>query len=1035
MGCDMITAAWRTDDLSRFVPLPRFGLLGGHAGRRLRGIAFKTFATRRYVMVTCLNRGGSVRLVSAALLVVALFSLVAAFAGTATSAEAAGEVEFFEKRIRPLLVEKCLDCHGADDAAAKLRLDSRAGWQRGGERGPAIVPGDPAASLLIRVVSHRDPALRMPPDEAGGKLTDAEIDDLMVWIRQGAADPRTGERVVTDIEAAALDHWAFRPLAPPLIEAAEPDSADPSESAGTDSPDSESSDGNLSHPIDRLIARGLDRNGFVTTEPADMPTLIRRTLFDLHGLPPTAEDLATSRDDYLKLVRRLLDSPRYGERWGRHWLDVARYSDAKDGVLMYGDARIRPFAYTYRDYVIRSFNEDKPLDQFIREQLAADQLGLAGDAPELAALGLLTLGRMFDNNRHDVIDDQIDVISRGLLGLTVSCARCHDHKFDPIPTADYYSLYGVLASGREPYDRPRIEPVSDAGRAYEDEFAAKLREVRGQQQTHYAETLRTARERTADYLVQVATTEPDNGETTIFFLSLIPDQLRPQITHRWRQAIARRAFPDDPVFAPWYDLMRGNPANPAAWEKAGVDRRIIDGLIAANPQSPAEVATAYGEILRSAWQAWEAEQLAAMSAASEGEESEGGTKEALAERPEITVGRSVADPLAALLVSRDSPLWFPIEEVASYLSRQPGDAFRGLLGELDAIGVKHPDAAARAMVIVDSEVLCDPVIFQRGDPAMRGAPVPRRFLEILSSSDRSNFAQGAGRLELADAIAAPDNPLTARVWVNRVWMHHFGEPLVENPGDFGLQTPAPEQLELLDFLADYLIRHDWRTKPLHELILTSQAYQRSSTVPSGDGANDRLAQQAIADPDNRWLWRANRRRLDFEAMRDSLLWVAGELDETLFGRPRVLTDPENRRRTIYGFVERQSIPAMVQTFDVANADTSTSRRVTTTVPQQALFAMNSRFMLDRAAALAKRVETQIGDVPGDQPGVETGDGSTSADTSTSAANDPIDSLYEIVFGRVPAAEERAAASEFLDSATLTQLAQVLLMSNEWMFVD
>jgi hypothetical protein len=462
------------------------------------------------------------------------------------------------------------------------------------------------------------------------------------------------------------------------------------------------------------------------------------------------------------------------------------------------------------------------------------------------------------------------------------------------------------------------------------------------------------------------------------------------------------------------------------------DDAIIDGLIAANPQSPTEVATAYGEILRTAWQAWEAEQLAATSVESRGEDSEKDSQEVAAERPEITVGRSVADPLAALLVSRDSPLWFPIEEVASYLSRQPGDALRGQLGELDAIGVKHAGAAARAMVIVDAEVLCDPVIFQRGDPAMRGAPVPRRFLEILSSPDRSNFANGAGRLELADAIASPDNPLTARVWVNRVWMHHFGEPLVENPGDFGLQTPAPEQLELLDFLADYLIRHDWRTKPLHELILTSQAYQRTSTVPSGDASNDRLTQQSIADPDNRWLWRANRRRLDFEAMRDSLLWVSGELDETPFGRPRVLTDPDNRRRTIYGFVERQSIPAMVQTFDVANADTSTSRRVTTTVPQQALFAMNSRFMLDRSAALAKRVEAEIVADSDVGSGDESGDGSTQP---TSSPSDPIDSLYKIVYGRAPAAEEIAAASEFLESATLDQLAQVLLMSNEWMFVD
>ena len=890
----------------------------------------------------------------------------------------AEQLRFFETRVRPLFVKHCYECHGEAVAEGKLRLDTRSGWERGGERGPAIVPGDPSSSLLIRAVSHRDGKLKMPPPDTGDRLSDSEIEDLRRWIRNGAHDPRSGRKIVTDLEKSAREHWAFQPIVAPHVEA------------------------NV-HPIDFLIDRKLREQNFVATEPADARTLMRRMSFDLLGLPPTAEEIAdferevaaeslqdsepshgvtrlqdgtrpghSSPQTIQRLIDRLLQSPHYGERWGRHWLDVARYSDAKDGVLMYGDGRIRPFAYTYRDYVIRAFNDDKPFDQFVREQLAADQLNLPADSPDLAAMGLLTLGRMFDSNRHDVIDDQIDVIGRGFLGLSLACARCHDHKFDPVPTADYYSLYGVFASCIEPYDRPRIGAVTEAGQAFEQEFAAKLKEIEGQQASHYAETLKIARDRTPDYLIHVATTQPDVAETAIFFLSLTPEQLRPQITKRWRQLIARRAFADDPVFGPWSDLLRDPALRPDEWRSRGIDPRIIDGLVAAQPTSMADVAKTYGNVIRDAW----------------------------------STGCAESDPLVALLVSRDGPVWFPIRDVASYLSRQPGDAYRGLLGQLDAIAVKHKDAAARAMTVQDAEVLCDPVIFQRGDPSARGTPVPRRFVEILSPADRPVFSQGGGRLELADAIASPTNPLTARVWVNRVWMHHFGDSLVENPSDFGLQAKRPVQHELLDFLADYFIKHGWRTKPLHKLILSSRAYQRSSQLPETEA----LAIQRQRDPSNSLWWRTNRRRLDFEQMRDTMLTVAGELDATLFGRPAVVTDDANRRRTVYAFVERQNIPAMVQTFDFANADTSTPRRSMTTVPQQALFALNSTFMLARSDALAKRV----------------------ADTEPARH---VARLYALALGREPTPAEVELCASFLTTGTPEQLAQVLLMSNELMFVD
>jgi hypothetical protein len=1146
-----------------------------------------------------------------------VFCFFLANAGTATTADdQLNKVEFFEKHIRPILVDHCYDCHGPEEKSGKLRLDLKSGWERGGAGGPAIVPGDPSASLLIRAISWQDPTLQMPPEDAGGRLSDDQIAQLTSWIRDGAQDPRTGTEIITEIEAASKVHWAFQPMIRPQIPVG-------------------------AHAVDFLIDRKTQELGFTATEPADMRTLVRRATFDLLGVPPTPERPAVSPEGFPNFIRQLLASPRYGERWGRHWLDVARYSDAKDGVLMYGDARIRPFAYTYRDYVIRSFNDDKPFDQFIREQIAADQLSLPESSPDLAAMGFLTLGRMFDNNRHDVIDDQIDVVTRGFLGLTVSCARCHDHKFDPVPTADYYSLYGVFASCVEPYDRPRIADVTEDNREFETEFAAKLEEVCATQDAHVESTLTTARDRTPDYLARVATTDPDIDETSIFFLSLLPNQLRPRITWRWRQLIARRAFPDDPVFAPWHDLMKDPVLRPDDWRQRGVDSRIIDGLVRARPQTAEQIARTYGRILRSVWKVEEdlKEQIAAIDsrrATLTGESisladivaggnglgtgtrghgihpgtgtltsgetgfvtveshdrlipvptsrfidgvfvpssevatvtttgirvagitptsgqtwdylksgpssgatvntidgveyasaphqmlgmhankgitfdlqamrsdyifgdshlrailghggamdqsqldfaayldgrqvlehlhvraqqsglvidiripeaarfltlivTEGGQgishDQAIFGNPQIVPNKSEEisrsrralmadltqrqaelqarrdalalndDPLGSLLVSRESPVWFPTDDIYHYLSRQQKDAFRGLVNELDAISVRHSNAASRAMVVIDSEVLCDPVIFQRGDPGQRGTPVPRQFLTVLSPDGRSEFRNGSGRLNLAAAIASANNPLTARVWVNRVWMHHFGEPLVENPDDFGLRTKRPVHHELLDYLADFLVQNGWRIKPLHELIMSSHAYQRASRIPE----TSQMARQLNADPGNQFVWHANRRRLDFEQMRDTMLAVSGKLDDTMYGRPLLITDPENHRRTVYAFVERQNIPAMVQTFDFANADTSIARRVTTTVPQQALFAMNSDFVSEAAAALAKL-----------------DDGLTAADR--------VRHLYPAVLGRSPTADELDLAIEFLAVSSTEQFAQVLLMSNELMFIE
>jgi hypothetical protein len=917
----------------------------------------------------------------------ALTALLAA-AGRADTPPAEA-VEFFEAKVRPVLVEHCYGCHSAEQGKSKggLQLDTRAGVRAGGDGGPAVVPGKPDASPLVKAVRYTDPDLRMPPK---GKLPAEQIAVLEAWVRMGAPDPRTGAAVPQPPGGdAARSHWAFRPVRDPPAPAVKRGDW-------------------VRTPVDAFVLANLEARGLSPSPEADRRTLIRRAYFDLTGLPPTYEEVEAfaaddSPDAFARLVDRLLASPRYGERWGRHWLDVARYADTKDGVLMYGDDRVRPFAYTYRDYVIRAFNDDLPFDRFVHEQLAADQLGPEGDPARLAAMGFLTLGRTFDNNVHDVIDDRIDVVTRGLLGMTVSCARCHDHKYDPIPTEDYYSLYGVFAASEAPLVPPPLDPAARGPEKYEKAYAAKRKEVEGMLDSQYALLSEAARSRVADYLVHVATTEPDPMETAIYFLSLAPEDLRPPIVARWRTFLARRATPDDPVFGPWHDLFALPEDRLAAGAGAVVDRwkrrppgtapgqlnpLVRDALAAAEIASRADVARTYGGLLKRVY-----------------DES----------KPAGSPPDAARGQLLDILTAPDSPPYFPKGHTSRYMSRADKDAFGGKLQELDRLAVKEPDAPPRAMALADSADLHDPRVFIRGNPARPGASVPRRFLRALAGDAREPFPNGSGRLDLARAITAPDNPLTARVIVNRVWMHHFGEPLVETPNDFGLRTPRPVQAELLDHLAAALRNDGWSLKSLHRRIMLSNTYRQASS--------DRPDCRRI-DPENRLLWRMNRRRLDLEAMRDSMLAASGRLEHKLYGRPvDVAGDPQGRRRTVYGLVDRQSLPGLYRAFDFASPDQSAERRPHTTVPQQALFGLNSRFVLVQAESLATRPEV-------------------------AGAADPqakVTTLYRAALARDPDAGELRAATGFVAAAEeatekppvspWAQLAQVLLLTNEFLFVD
>ncbi len=794
----------------------------------------------------------------------------------------------------------------------------------------------------------------------------------------------------------AKNHWAYQPVRqpePPKVKATK----------------------RVQSPIDAFLLAKLEGKNLTFAPPADKRALLRRVYYDLMGLPPTFEEIrAFERDGspkaFEKIVDRLLASPRYGERWGRHWMDVARYADTKDLVLVYGKDALRPFAYTYRDYVIRALNEDLPYDQFVRDQLAADLIEPKLPPWRLAALGFLTLGRLFDQNPHDQIDDQIDTTTRGFLGLTVACARCHDHKYDAITAKDYYSLYGVFASTERPLDLPLIEDPKDVpgGLEFEEKLAKARKELEDQVDAEFAKLTEILRQRIGDYLVRAATTKPDITETTQFGLSLIPEDFRPTLVQRTRRLIDRRAVPEDRVFGPWAVLMKLPEEGFAAKSVEAVSRTreagaakfnplVLEALGKASLTNKAAVAQTYGQLLLGVY-----------------EES----KKPVAGSPGLNADQR---ELLDLVTSPESPVWFPRRDTSEHMSRAEKDKWHGLVMALDKLAAHATNAPpARAMILSDLPEPYEPYVFRRGNPSRPGDPVPRAFVQVLSGGESKPFAKGSGRLELARAIASPTNPLTARVFVNRVWMEHFGEPLVNSPADFGTRSDPPTHPELLDWLAAEFMRSGWSLKHLHRVMLLSSAYQQASRMSESG-----LRTPRAVDPYNKLLWHYPRRRIDLEAMRDSLLFVSGKLDLAMGGRPvEGANNPENCRRTVYGLVDRQDLPALYRAFDFAAPDQCVERRPRTTVPQQALFGMNSAFVMEQARALVARPEI----------------------TGENKPARKVDAIFGRVLGRRPTKHETTAALQFIEAAKadaqpengLTpweQFAQVLLISNEAVFLD
>lgn len=912
------------------------------------------------------------------------------------SAPTADQIEFFENRIRPILIEHCYSCHSerAEKIRGGLRLDNREATFKGGTSGPAIVPGDAVASLLIKAVRYEDEDLQMPPKDE--KLTAEQIADLEAWVNMGAPDPRVddGPKPLTDVAEARARHWAFQPVQTPAL------------------PKVKKRDW-IQTPVDQFVLAKLEQDELSPAKPADRRTLIRRVSYDLTGLPPTPQEVesfinAKQPDAYARLVDRLLASPHYGERWGRHWLDVARYADTK-GYLAGGEERRYPFSYTYRDYVIRSFNEDKPYDQFLIEQIAADRLPLGEEKDALAALGFLTLGRRFLNNPHDIIDDRIDVVTRGTLGLTVSCARCHDHKFDPISAQDYYALYGVFASSEEPAEKPLLRPLHDSP-DYQDYLRAVARieaEIEEFQDKEIAKFIGELRKNVGDYLLGArdAAQLEDQSKFDTFAQER---KLIPVVLRRWIKDLDERRKTPDPIFTPWFELSALVEADFSAnakplFEKYLADSAQVNPVIASalsekSADSLKSVVEVYNKLFADVDEAWK---QGVASATREKQE------------PPASLPDADREALRQVLYAEGTPINLPKEEVRTIHARRLREGSAPLRNKIEALSWTHPGVPLRAMALVDKSRPANSPVFIRGNPGNRGPEVPRRFLEVLSESTPSAFTDGSGRLELARSIASRDNPLTARVYVNRVWRHHFGEGLVNTPGDFGVRTEAPLHRELLDFLAATFMENGWSTKRLHRLILLSATYQQSSEAD---------VKTLEADPDNRYFSRMNRRRLDFEAMRDTLLAVSGKLDLKPGGVPvDIVSEPYATRRTVYGLIDRQNLPGMFRTFDFANPDVSNQGRFATTVPQQALFMLNSPFVIEQARALVQREEVK---------GKEDAAGK-------------IQAMYELIAQRPPEHDEIGLAEQFLAAqpatdaklSPLEKYAQVLLVSNELMFMD
>ena len=852
-----------------------------------------------------------------------------------SNAWAAGEFDFFEKEIRPLLYKHCYKCHSAEAEKLKggLLLDSRQGWATGGDTGPAIVPGDVEGSLLLRAVSYEDGDLKMPPKY---KLADYERAALGTWVETGAVDPRdhqaAGKAKGIDLDKGR-EFWSFRPVDNHAVP-----EVNPAPGQGK----------NLG-AIDRFILSRLAKEDIELVDLARPETLLRRLYFDLIGLPPTPEQIDDfladpSPEAYARLVDRLLGSPQFGETWGRHWLDVARFAESSGGgrSLMFKDA------WRFRDYVINAFNDDKPFDQFIREQIAGDLMppGTRKQQNErFVATGFLALGphnyELQDKEllRMEVVDEQIETVGRAFLGMTLGCARCHDHKFDPVPTNDYYALAGIFRSTQS------LVPGNVSGWvARELEPEPALRKAIEQ---HAEET------KQANVALKAAKKELRKVEETTGKAGVYVDDLEAEIIGDWMKSTSNKTYFGDNYI---HDKGEGKG-----------QKKVI---FTAELKEAGEYEVRFG---------YTAGTNRAQKAPVTIEHADGGTTIRVnqREKPPIndnfkTMGRfqfnagkavvSVSNENTSDVVIADAVVFVPVAELKK--DSVPDQRLVKLRGEVDRL-VKRVDALKKtkstdlpkAMSVQDEKETGDWHVHIRGEIRNKGAVVPRGFLQVASKMKtvaQPTIATGrSGRLELAEWVASSDNPLTSRVMVNRIWHHLIGKGLVRTTDNFGMMGEKPSHMALLDWLAHQFVVDQWSVKKMIRRIVMSRTYRLSSTGESTGW---------VTDPENRLIWRANRKRLTAEAIRDSILSVSGQLSMQQ-GGPTIRKFSQydwgyefnTIRRSVYVPLFRNTLLEVMEAFDVANPNVVSGRRSETTLPTQALYLMNSPFVNAEAERAGERI--------------------------------------------------------------------------------
>jgi hypothetical protein len=928
-------------------------------------------------------RGSAVLATVGAMLCVSLIGAAQAPPSAPAAAPSAQSHDVFETKIRPLLAANCYACH-AESATAGLRVDSREGLLRGGESGPAIVPGKPEESTLIKAVRHAEGFPKMPRGRA--KLQASDIDLLVEWVRGGAIWPlptetapmplASHERVITAEHRA---YWAFRPLArtavPSVQNAAWHRTA-----------------------IDRFILARLEREGVTPVGAADRLTLVRRATLDLTGLPPTPEEVdAFLKDDspeaFAKVVDRLLASPRYGEAWARMWLDVARYGEDDYRSLDPKGRGYNPYpnAYLYRDWVIRAFNEDLPYDQFVSAQLAADLM----DGPErlrhLPALGFLGLGPWYYDNgaveitRADERHDRVDAVSRGFLGLTVGCARCHDHKYDPILTKDYYALAGVFLNAE--YHEYPLAPSSvvEEYKAQQKELKRKremLEEFTSTESRQLAEALafQTSKYMQAAWQVK--------GEPKRDRLQVIEkEKIDYELFDRWLVFLEKR-----PVFYPflkdWQALIAKGGTAKEAEKLAGEFQKLLLGIVIEQREVKKE-----NDIIRArALPTSKPKEPANLP--NEFKTNDDFCPGCGLELRSMSVERTALynDVFRINLDPDDAPGKPPRPPLLAFrgwaLEQRLGADRRALIETLGKEVESLEKALAAKMTYVhgvrDLETPADLQVHLRGNPTRLGDPVARGFLTVFSPNERKGFSKGSGRLELARAII--EQPIAIRVIVNRIWKEHFGTGLVNTLSNFGINGERASHPDLLEYLAQYFIDHGMSMKALHRELMLSATYQLSAEHDPAAFAKD---------SDNRWHWRANRRRMSAEQIRDSVLYVSGSLDAKM-GGPSIPLTPLAGRRTVYGRVSRYKLDEFLQLFDFPSPSQTAEQRFATNVPLQRLFFMNSDFMQQHA----ERLSEKLADEPDDAARIE--------------------KAYRTIFGRTPTAAEIAAGREFLQREALNQ---------------